>query len=329
MLSLFSKLKDRAGSSSKSSSHNPSSEPPPEWAPAQEPVHQWGLYNEAPEEDYQTALNFCNRYPLNRPRLLPSNALDVIKREGSRAWGIQLPTLAESRRFSGRITNINRDTNPTSKGAPGPQSQAVITVETDERCGDFCLMSDLPIIPGLYDVSRQSGVYFEVKIVRMFPPDSYLAIGTACQPYPNFRLPGWNRESAGFHLDDLRKFFEDSDGGRDYSDTHTHRPLPFTRINPRDTIGCGYEFSTASLFYTWNGVRLDNAFSGIYLPRNEYDVFAAVGVHGATKFEVNFGGDVFRWKEGNEWGWRVEEVVGRGLGAGWEGGGEEPLPAYS
>ncbi|KAG7094305.1 hypothetical protein E1B28_007907 [Marasmius oreades] len=301
MLNIFSKLKE--GRSSKSS--HPSAEPPG-WAPAQETVHQWGLYNESSEEDYQAAIDFCLRYPLQPPRLVPSNALDVIRQEGSRAWGIQIPS-QEIRRFSGKITNISL------KGAP------VVIVETDDRCGSFCLMSDLPIMAGLYDVSRQNGVYFEVKIVKMFPPQSYLAIGTACQPYPNFRFPGWNRESAGLHLDDLRKFFEDPDGGRDYN-------VPFDRIRGGDIIGCGYEYATSSLFYTWNGMRLENAFHGIYLPRNQYDVFAAIGVHGGVHFEVNYGGDVFKWKEGNEWQWKVDGVFAR-LGDTY-GDGEE-LPAYS
>ncbi|EEB94977.1 hypothetical protein MPER_06124 [Moniliophthora perniciosa FA553] len=153
----------------------------------------------------------------------------------------------------------------------------------------------------------------------MDPPNSYLAIGTSCRPYPTFRLPGWNRESAALHLDDLRKFFEDSDGGRDY-------PVPFDRIRPGDTIGCGYIFASGTIFFTWNGLQLEDAFTGIYLPRNEYDVFAAIGVSGQAKFEVNFGGDVFKWKEGNEWHWKVDGVFGR---LGDNRGFDEELPSYS
>lgn len=135
-------------------------------------------------------------------------------------------------------------------------------------------------------------------------------------------MPGWNRQSAGFHLDDFRKFFEDPDGGRDYTDA-------ITRIQWGDTIGCGYDFQTGSLFYTYNGMRLPDAFNGIYLPRHAYDVFAAIGVEGECEFEVNFGGDVFRWKEGNEWAWRVEGHVGRIIGLGGSGTLDDDLPAYS
>ena len=151
------------------------------------------------------------------------------------------------------------------------------------------------------------------------PPHLHFSSGTSCRPYPAWRLPGWNRLSAGFHLDDFRKFFEDGDGGRDYTDA-------IGRINDGDTIGCGCEFATGVLFYTYNGMRLPNAFTGIYMPRQKYDVFAAIGVEGVCDFQVNFGGDHFRWKEGNEWAWRVEGHVGKLNGS--SSAVDEDLPSY-
>lgn len=74
-------------------------------------------------------------------------------------------------------------------------------------------------------------------------------------------------------------------------------------------------------------MRLPPAFTGIYMPRHKYDVFAAIGVEGYCEFEVNFGSELVRWNEGNEWAWRVEGHVGR-LGGG-IGGVEDELPAYS
>lgn len=150
-------------------------------------------------------------------------------------------------------------------------------------------------------------------------------LGTACKPYPEYRLPGWNRLSAGLHLDDLQKFFEDPNGGRPYDNS-------LARIVPGDVIGCGFEFKTASLFYTYNGERLKSAFRGIYLPRQEHDVYAAIGVGGPGRNQliVNFGGDdqkyLFSWKPGREWAWLVDGHVGR-LTASSSGFGDE-LPTY-
>ena len=82
----------------------------------------------------------------------------------------------------------------------------------------------------------------------------------------------------------------------------------------------------SSIFFTYNGMRLEDAFTGVYVPRIQFDVFAAIGVEGECEFDVNFGGDVFRWKEGNEWAWRVEGHVGRL--SGMSGAYAEELPSY-
>lgn len=117
----------------------------------------------------------------------------------------------------------------------------------------------------------------------------------------------------------MRKFFEDPTGGRDYN------PL-LQRIAPGDTVGCGYDFTSSGVFYTYNGRRLPDAFGGVYLPRTQFDVYAAIGVEGGCEFEVNFGGDLFRWKEGNEWAWRVDGHVGKLTGA--LASGSDELPSY-
>ena len=146
------------------------------------------------------------------------------------------------------------------------------------------------------------------------------AIGSACLPYPYWRFPGWNRQSAGLHLDDFRKFFETPDGGRDYETGGL-----LNKISSGDSIGFGYEFESGSVFFTYNGVGLGNAFRGVYLPREKHDVYAAIGVEGDNDFEVNFGTDTFRWKEGNDWAWRVEGHVGCTAGSS---GGDDGLPSY-
>ena len=79
------------------------------------------------------------------------------------------------------------------------------------------------------------------------------------------------------------------------------------------------------MFFTHNGARLPDAFTGVYLPRAAHDVYAAVGVAGAGAcvFEVNFGAADFEWKEGN--GWKVQAHVGMMPGMSGE---EGELPSY-
>jgi hypothetical protein len=148
-------------------------------------------------------------------------------------------------------------------------------------------------------------------------------------------MPGWNRLSAGWHLDDLRKFFEDAEGGRDYCTSPSPSSSPssssssaLSRLSPGDVVGCGYEFGTGALFFTHNGRRLPNAFVGVYVPRVAHDVYAAIGLEGgANELEVNFGSSSFRWQEGNDVTWRVDGHVGRVVASG--PGQDERLPSYS
>ncbi|THH13509.1 hypothetical protein EW146_g6716 [Bondarzewia mesenterica] len=274
---------------------------PPRWAPAPERSHTHGLFNEASDEDFARAEEFCRMNPRNPVRLLPDETIKYIESQRAGAWDLDWPTTP---RFVGRF---EKDFH-TIGG---------VRVRTEHECKDVCLFSNLPLVAGAYNRPQQKGVYYEVIVLRM---EGVIAIvsntaGTACKPYPNWRMPGWNRLSAGLHLDDLRKFFEDPDGGRDYTPD-----LP--RIEEGHTVGCGYEFATGSLFFTHNGVRLPDAFRGIYMPRHEHDVYAAIGVEGCNELEVDFGSSRFAWEEGDNSAWRIEDQVGP------DSAGED-LPSYN
>ena len=156
--------------------------------------------------------------------------------------------------------------------------------------------------------------------------------GIACRPYPAFRLPGWERLSAELHLDDMHKFFEDPDGGRPYSSSLR----PGMKLRRGDVIGLGYEFATASVFFTFNGERLQDAFRGVFLPRESYDIYASIGVVGKNEFTVNFGADPARnplkWKPGREWAWSLDGCLGSSGPSGsrvvGEYGADNSLPSY-
>ncbi|KAG6845421.1 hypothetical protein H0H87_009328 [Tephrocybe sp. NHM501043] len=276
---------------------------PPEWAPAPEISHQFGLINEAERDDYEAAKAFCETTVTRDPRLISTHVIERIKAVGCRAWGLDIPRID---RFKGEIHNPE-----DAKDGLG-----VVHVETFPECGDTCLMSNLPLVAGMYDYKGKLGAYYEIKVIEMDSEGGVIALGTACHPYPQYRLPGWNRDSAGLHLDDMRKFFEDSHGGRDYLTNH--------KMQAGDVFGCGFEFGFGRLFFTYNGEKLPPAFEGLYMPHKKWDVHAAVGVSGAVKLEINFGGGVFRWPEGNKGSWRAEGYVGDKLA----GEDNDELPAY-
>lgn len=138
---------------------NQDSDAPPEWAPAVERSRTFGLYNEAPEEEYKAAEEFCRNNPPWAPRFLPSAVVEHIQEEGCKAWELETPQL---RRFKGKVVNGSS------------RKQKVCEVWTEKDCGDSCIMSNLPIMGGLYDVHGKEGVYFEVTIKKM---DGIIAIG--------------------------------------------------------------------------------------------------------------------------------------------------------
>ena len=144
--------------------------------------------------------------------------------------------------------------------------------------------------------------------------------GMACRPYPGWRMPGWNRLSTGFHTDDCSTFFEDPDGGRAYVGEFA--------IESGHVVGIGYRFATGEVFWTHNGRNLGPAFTGVFMPCEQHDVYAAIGVTGPgeAEFEVNFGaGWDFEWKEGNNW--KVQGHVG--MSPGGMSGVDDDLPSYT
>lgn len=158
------KLKEHEHKHPSDSSHHSShpSAAPPEWAPAPEHSHDYGLFSDAPEADLHAGAAFCDAHPVDAPRLLPSDVVERIEALGCRAWGLSYPPFPE---FTGRIGVSPGE----SKGGA-----AVVRVETQEGCRDACVFSDLPISAGLYDTRGKAGVYFEVTVRRM---EGTIAIG--------------------------------------------------------------------------------------------------------------------------------------------------------
>lgn len=138
-------------------------EAPPAWTPAAEPSRAFGLKNEAPEDEYEAAEAFCLANPVYAPRFLPSSDVERIREEGCKAWTLLPPTLS---RFRGSVRDV-----PAGRDAKGPK---VVEVLTERGCGDTCLMSNYPLMAGLYDVQGKEGVYYEVTVLQM---EGVVAIG--------------------------------------------------------------------------------------------------------------------------------------------------------
>ena len=245
---------------------------------------------------------------LEPPRLLQPDVIERLSQEGCKTWSMGPPLY---RGFKGKIAS------GVDKGGPG----WVTKVVTEEDCELSCMWSNLPIMAGSYGIEGKQGVYYEVVIrkmegmiaignpkvcIRRSPLLTWSVVGSACLPYPNWRFPGWHRLSVGLHLDDSKIYFGDPSRNK----RCRRNPLSSLKIRPGDTIGFGYKFASNGVFFTHNGRRLRQVRTDVYVPRENHDVYAAIGMLGANDFEVNFGTEAFKWKDGNCWAWKFEGHVG-------------------
>ena len=127
------------------------------------------------------------------------------------------------------------------------------------------------------------------------PPTTNVAVGLATKPYPSFRLPGHSRFSIAYH----------SSGDKSYN-------YPFTSttfnsvLKEGDVLGIGYRPRTGTVFYTRNGRKMDDAFTGLM----NYNLFPTVGADGPCSVHVNLGQAGFVFIEANVKKWGLAPSVG-------------------
>ncbi|VDK41915.1 unnamed protein product [Anisakis simplex] len=123
--------------------------------------------------------------------------------------------------------------------------------------------------------------YFEVLVVSS-ESDCCIGIGLCEKNVDLNRLPGWDKCSYGYHGDD-GNFFCSSGSGIAYGPT----------FSSNDTIGCGINLVSKSIFYTKNGANLGTAISNL---SNVVDLYPMIGLqkHGEI-LETNFGQKPFKY----------------------------------
>lgn len=259
----------------------------------------------ASEESGEAAFHWCNKHQLRPPYGLTSAQLSAL------AFGrvplLTTPALPPS--YKGEVLPHN-----TQPGA--------YKCRTASGCGDSCLWTALPLYSALAHSPATTGrpktIYFELRVngvggmpgatsASLEEADAGIAVGFVAQPYPSWRLPGWQRGSLGVHGDDGRKYVNDTFGGVDFT----------TAFAAGDTVGLGMTFAIprnpptygadgrwrkprldVEVFFTRNGKRAggwdlheeldERAVGGVVGLEGDYDVCGAVGVFGGVDFEVFF-----------------------------------------
>ncbi|CAM0140546.1 Protein ssh4 [Umbelopsis sp. WA50703] len=154
--------------------------------------------------------------------------------------------------------------------------------------GESCVQTNLPL------PRNQEVYYWEAKMYEM-PDTTVVSVGVATKPYPNWRLPGWNRYSIGYFSDSGRKFTHSIFNSRPCS-------LPF---NEGDVIGVGYRHRTGSVFFTRNGRKVDDISSNL-----NWNLFPTIGANGPCQVHVNLGQLGFVYVEANVKKWGLAPIQG-------------------
>jgi len=107
-----------------------------------------------------------------------------------------------------------------------------------------------------------------------------VAVGVATKKfYFQSRMPGWDKQSYGYHGDDGGIFH--SSGGM------------LEKFGPKfgagDTVGCGVDYIEKGIFYTLNGEFLGYAWKAISNEMLQKDLFPIVGIDTNSPIHMNFG----------------------------------------
>ena len=148
-----------------------------------------------------------------------------------------------------------------------------------------------------YPIPAACGIYYyEVKIISK-GRDGYMGIGLSKSDVLLNRLPGWDKNSYGYHGDDGHSFCC-SGTGQNYGPTFT----------TGDIIGCCLNLIENTCFYTKNGYNLGIAFRD--LPG---DLYPTVGLQTPMEsVEANFGQYPFEFDIHNyvkEWHLKTRQTI--------------------
>lgn len=129
----------------------------------------------------------------------------------------------------------------------------------------------IPLTTGLY--------YFEITLSNKNSNGKSFSIGVVTKSSSLSKLPGSEHSSFGYN----------NDGSICHGSTTSSTKFG-PRIVENDTVGCGVDFMSRSLFFTRNGIFLGKAFEGKIPASPSTRLYPAVGLQGrGSRLNANFG----------------------------------------
>ncbi|KAF9128792.1 Rsp5p-dependent ubiquitination, sorting of cargo proteins at the multivesicular body [Mortierella sp. 14UC] len=228
---------------------------------------RWALLTDAQRQAYTSARAFQAAHPpLSVPTDISLSQYLSIQEKGVSAW-----------EFEASYDNHRVQVHERTELSFLATSQMETSVQTN-----------LPM------PKQQEVYYWEVKMFEK-SPDTVVSVGVSTKPYPNTRMPGWNRHSVAYFSKDGQKYCNSPFSGYPYG------PFYFEG----DVVGCGYRPRTGTIFFTRNGKRLEDAYTGL-----SFNLFPTVGANGPCVLHVNLGQSGFVFVEANVKKWGLAPASG-------------------
>ncbi|KAI0321007.1 hypothetical protein OF83DRAFT_1168849 [Amylostereum chailletii] len=124
--------------------------------------------------------------------------------------------------------------------------------------------------------------YFEIDVLSK-SQKSHVSIGFTTSENRLNKLPGWDKNSWGYHSDDGHSFAAEKTG-------MTYGPV----FGGGDTVGAGIDFSQNRAFFTKNGTLIGYVFDNIGIPPTS--LYPSVGLrYTGESIRANFGQQPFRF----------------------------------
>lgn len=254
-------------------------EEPLEHSPAVQSAYQIWLEqaDDATRAGFERAARWCQQNPLRSQRDTDITMPQFlgIQEKGVSAWNFDPPYEADLAVLVSSRTEI--------------QFLADSMGMAPEEGGACSVQSNLPL-------PKQNEVYYwEAKMFNK-PATTNVTLGLSTKPYPPFRAPGLCKHSIGYFSQDGSKCYNHPFHMHSYGPAYVHG----------DVIGVGYRPRTGSVFFTRNGIRLPEAYTGLY----NYNLFPTVAADGPAEIHVNFGQAGFVFIEANVKRWGLAPMVG-------------------
>ncbi|KAF9100231.1 Rsp5p-dependent ubiquitination, sorting of cargo proteins at the multivesicular body [Mortierella sp. GBA35] len=245
----------------------PSEDEPDPDSTLNEDDERWAQLTDAQRQAYTSARAFQAAHPpLSVPTDISLSQYLSIQEKGVSAWEFEAP-------YDNHRVQVHDRTE-----------LSFLTINQLETS----VQTNLPM------PKQQEVYYWEVKMFEK-SPDTVVSVGVSTKPYPNTRMPGWNRHSVAYFSKDGQKYCNSPFSGYPYG------PVYFEG----DVIGCGYRPRTGTIFFTRNGKRLEDAYTGL-----TFNLFPTVGANGPCMLHVNLGQSGFVFVEANVKKWGLAPASG-------------------